>query len=330
MFTCCCCVEDDEAKVPILKSEQPDLKNENVVNSAPKGGEFHEKLIMEKNVKESVDIVEKKHPKTITRTLSVIAADHAKEEEKKKKKEQVEVAKETVPVKITDNAKNITENVEVVEAGLNAKAVPVAHNDLEEIPDSEEVKEFLEHRAFPTAILEDGVEIVPDEDELKKKEQDMAALHKQGSLSQSEINDLYYRAEFECMDLAKDNRLCYSEFVKLLVGLGYHLGVEGAKNVWKECGKYDSSFMTIDEYIRLMIKDKELENATSSCRSVFAAFDWDSSGWASKDDIIKGLETVLGITVTPALEKKIQEMDSNKDGCIYYGDYLKMQLKGFK
>ncbi|ESO86007.1 hypothetical protein LOTGIDRAFT_235605 [Lottia gigantea] len=173
---------------------------------------------------------------------------------------------------------------------------------------------------------------IVDDETLEDHEEDMSELHRKESisLSKDEIESLYFKAEFACMDLGKDGKLCYSEFVRLLAGLGYHLGVPGAKKVWKDCGKYESSYMTLREYVDLMKNDDELEKATSSCRSVFAAFDWDSSGWASKSDIIKGLETVLGITVTPQLEQKIQAMDSNKDGCVYYGDYLKMQLKGFK
>ena len=60
-------------------------------------------------------------------------------------------------------------------------------------------------------------------------------------------------------------------------------------------------------------------------RKLFAKFDTDGTGYASRQEVIDGLED-MGIPVGDEMKDKISRMDSNKDGRIYYGDFLKMQL----
>ena len=64
---------------------------------------------------------------------------------------------------------------------------------------------------------------------------------------------------------------------------------------------------------------------TNIWRKLFAQFDTDGSGFASEEEVVEGLEK-MGIPVGDEMRAKISSMDSNKDGRIYYGDFLKMQL----
>lgn len=58
---------------------------------------------------------------------------------------------------------------------------------------------------------------------------------------------------------------------------------------------------------------------------MFAKFDTDGSGYASQKEVISGLAD-MGIPVNDAMKKKIKDMDTDKDGRIFYGEFLKMQL----
>ncbi|XP_067666000.1 uncharacterized protein [Haliotis asinina] len=137
----------------------------------------------------------------------------------------------------------------------------------------------------------------------------------------------YLEEEFNCMDVLGDNRLNYGEFVRLMRLLRYPTGHEGAKQIWlKQLGKNERSTMSKNEYVKLMTSDTTLEKLTSVWRCVYEEFDHDHSGWASKQDVINGLENSLGIPVQGTLREKIDAMDENGDGKIYYSNFLRMQL----
>ncbi len=59
---------------------------------------------------------------------------------------------------------------------------------------------------------------------------------------------------------------------------------------------------------------------------MYEEFDQDHSGWASKEDVVNGLQNSLGIPVEGQLKEKIDAMDENGDGKIYYSNFLRMQL----
>lgn len=55
-------------------------------------------------------------------------------------------------------------------------------------------------------------------------------------------------------------------------------------------------------------------------------FDTDNSGSATKSELIDGLRD-LGIKINPTIQKKIEDMDHNKDGKVTYEDFLRIQFE---
>ncbi|XP_041361608.1 uncharacterized protein LOC121377610 isoform X2 [Gigantopelta aegis] len=150
-------------------------------------------------------------------------------------------------------------------------------------------------------------------------------------MSQEEVKEfntkiIYLRGEFEAMDLLQDNKLNMGEFMRLMRLLQYPGGSQGAKQVWLDLGLSERNFMNEDEYVNLMLKDEQLERATSIWRDIYEKFDWDKSGWASTSDVETGLKELLGGDISAELKKNIAKMDENKDGKIYYSNFLRMQL----
>ncbi|XP_076456656.1 16 kDa calcium-binding protein-like isoform X2 [Babylonia areolata] len=136
---------------------------------------------------------------------------------------------------------------------------------------------------------------------------------------------LYYRAEFQCMgDVLKDGHLNQREFTRLMSLLGLPQLDRAAEILWNKQKKRDGSRMNVDEYVHMM-SDPSLDSQTSMWRKLFAQFDTDGSGWASRQDVIQGLQK-MGIEVNDSMRAKIEAMDGDKDGRVYYGDFLKMQL----
>lgn len=136
---------------------------------------------------------------------------------------------------------------------------------------------------------------------------------------------LYYRAEFQSMgDVLKDGHLNLKEFTRLVTLLGLPQADRAAQMLWDQQKKEEGNRMTVDEYVSLM-SDPAVDAKTSMWRRLFAQFDTDGSGWASRQEVVQGLEK-MGIEVNEDMRGRIQAMDADKDDRVYYGDFLKMQL----
>jgi len=140
---------------------------------------------------------------------------------------------------------------------------------------------------------------------------------------------IYYQAEFKCMgDVLGDGKLNQREFTRLMQLLGLPDVAVNSKVLWDSTKKVERGKMHIDEYVAMMMQPGVAQK-TCMWRELFAKFDTDGSGWASRNDIFTGLEEI-GITVTKELREKIMAMDkkSAQDDRVNYGDFLKMQLLG--
>lgn len=136
---------------------------------------------------------------------------------------------------------------------------------------------------------------------------------------------IYYRAEFQTMgDVIKDGLLNQAEFLRLMTLLGLPDVDKAGPILFNKTKMAAGDKMSVDEYVAMMM-DPTVDANTNMWRKLFAEFDTDGSGYASRQDVISGLEK-LGITVGEETRRRIQAMDSNKDGKIHYGDFLKMQL----
>ncbi|BFZ20939.1 hypothetical protein BsWGS_23977 [Bradybaena similaris] len=136
---------------------------------------------------------------------------------------------------------------------------------------------------------------------------------------------LYITAEFKSLgDITHDDHLRLEEFVRLLLLLGYPSDEEEAKKIWNSVGLPDGGFMTLDDYLALM-SNEEVSSKTGTWRKLFAQFDTDGNGFASKAEVLHGLHEI-GIDLTPKIRGKVEGMDGDKDGKISYGEFLKVQL----
>ena len=59
---------------------------------------------------------------------------------------------------------------------------------------------------------------------------------------------------------------------------------------------------------------------------MFGEFDWNGTGWASKDEVLQGLENI-GLPINAQTRKMVDDMDDDNDGRVSYTDFLKEQLK---
>lgn len=81
-----------------------------------------------------------------------------------------------------------------------------------------------------------------------------------------------------------------------------------------------------DDYVHLMKSNKQFLDGTKLLRDLFKKFDKDNSGYAFKTDVIQDLKE-MGID-SPEMNRKIEAMDSNKDGNISYRDFLRIYFQG--
>ncbi|RUS76137.1 hypothetical protein EGW08_016107, partial [Elysia chlorotica] len=141
----------------------------------------------------------------------------------------------------------------------------------------------------------------------------------------NEAKRIYYTSEFDALgDMTKDGLVNYDEFMNLLMLLGFTGDRDGCKKIWKYAKKPDGGQMNKDEYIALMF-DKKIDSKTDQWRKLFAQFDQDGTGWATKEEVLQGLEK-MGIPNSDEMKKTVEEMDTNKDDKISYTEFLKKQL----
>ncbi|GFN91040.1 calcium-dependent protein kinase 31 [Plakobranchus ocellatus] len=142
----------------------------------------------------------------------------------------------------------------------------------------------------------------------------------------NEARRIYYTAEFEALgDMTKDGLISIEEFMRLMMLLGYPGGRSGCKSIWKYAGKTEGGQMSKDEYISLMF-DKKIDSKTNQWRKMFADFDQDGTGWATREEVLQGLEKV-GLADTQQIKKLVEDMDGDNDGKVSYTEFLKKQLR---
>lgn len=142
----------------------------------------------------------------------------------------------------------------------------------------------------------------------------------------NEARRIYYTAEFDALgDMTKDGLINFDEFMRLMMLLGFTGNRDGCKKVWKYAGKSDGAQMSRDEYITLMF-DKKIDTKTNQWRKLFAEFDQNGTGWATKDEVTQGLEK-LGVSNKTELKQIVEDMDSDHDNKVSYIEFLKKQLR---
>lgn len=154
-----------------------------------------------------------------------------------------------------------------------------------------------------------------DKDEVYQK--------KEGVPNPENYKQLYFKAEFTAMD--KDNRgkLTTSEFVKLMMFLGYGERWK-VDELLKAVNPEGDGYITIDEFYSAMKRPGVVEG-TSRLREMFFKFDDNKDGRATKEQILQGFED-MGIEVDDEIKEKINKLDTNNDGKVAYQDFVQNQL----
>uniref|UniRef100_A0A0B6ZRE4 EF-hand domain-containing protein n=1 Tax=Arion vulgaris TaxID=1028688 RepID=A0A0B6ZRE4_9EUPU len=138
-------------------------------------------------------------------------------------------------------------------------------------------------------------------------------------------NPIYYTAEFQSFgDVSKDNLMGKDEFIRLMQLLGYPGDTGDARLLWKAMGQPEDGRITLNEY-NVLMSDEAVAVKTDTWRKLFAEFDPDSNGYATKAEVINGLKHI-GVEITPEIREKLEAMDANKDGRISYAEFLRLQL----
>ncbi|KAK3740267.1 hypothetical protein RRG08_051748, partial [Elysia crispata] len=96
--------------------------------------------------------------------------------------------------------------------------------------------------------------------------------------------------------------------------------------IWTHAGKKsDGGQLSRDEYISLMF-DKKIDSKTNQWRKLFAQFDQNGTGWATKEEVLQGLQK-MGLGNNEQMKKIVEEMDGDNDNKIFYTEFLKKQLR---
>ncbi|XP_069135931.1 calmodulin-4-like [Argopecten irradians] len=141
-----------------------------------------------------------------------------------------------------------------------------------------------------------------------------------------EGDDRYLQVEFRLMDTDKDGLLSTGELIKLLLALGFGGDEEKTELLLKEMNKERDDTISEDEYVEAVKSNEEILIKTSKLRAIFGSFDDTNDGKVSKSKIKKGLR-VMEYDVDEAMEKAIEETDSDKDGFVTYDEFLGKHLK---
>lgn len=138
--------------------------------------------------------------------------------------------------------------------------------------------------------------------------------------------DLYLLQEFQAMDKDNKGRLNLRQFTNLLLYLGFYQPADKIRRKLVAFASHGDGLLTETEYVNLMKNDRELLHGTRLLREMFKKFDGNNSGYALKSKIIQNLKD-MGI-YSAKMGKKIEAMDTNKDGNISYKHFLAIYFQG--
>ncbi|KAK3781239.1 hypothetical protein RRG08_051747, partial [Elysia crispata] len=81
-----------------------------------------------------------------------------------------------------------------------------------------------------------------------------------------------------------------------------------------------------DEYISHSCLTRKIDSKTNQWRKLFAQFDQNGTGWATKEEVLQGLQK-MGLGNNEQMKKIVEEMDGDNDNKIFYTEFLKKQLR---
>nr|XP_022313655.1 calmodulin-4-like isoform X2 [Crassostrea virginica] len=149
------------------------------------------------------------------------------------------------------------------------------------------------------------------------------AYRKEGDPDPADYEKLYFKAEFTSMDKTNRGKLTTSEFVQLMMFLGYGERWK-VDELLKSINKEGDGYITIDEFFAAMDRPA-VKEGTSRLRNIFFKFDDNKDGRATKEQILQGFKD-MGVEVDDEIKAKVTKLDTNNDGKVAYQDFVQSQL----
>ncbi|XP_044484484.1 calcium-dependent protein kinase 10-like [Mangifera indica] len=135
------------------------------------------------------------------------------------------------------------------------------------------------------------------------------------------------RDMFKLMDTDNDGKVTYEELKAGLRKVGSQLAEPEIKMLMEVADVDGNGVLDYGEFVAVTIHLQKMEN-DEHFRRAFMFFDKDGSGYIEMDELREALADESGETDTDVLNDIMREVDTDKDGCISYEEFVAMMKTG--
>lgn len=135
------------------------------------------------------------------------------------------------------------------------------------------------------------------------------------------------RDMFTLMDTDKDGKVTYEELRAGLRKVGSQLAEPEIKMLMEVADVDGNGVLDYGEFVAVTIHLQRMEN-DEHFRRAFMFFDKDGSGYIELSELREALADELGETDSKVLNEIMREVDTDKDGCISYDEFVAMMKTG--
>ncbi|CAI0399213.1 unnamed protein product [Linum tenue] len=135
------------------------------------------------------------------------------------------------------------------------------------------------------------------------------------------------RDMFTLMDCDGDGKVSYEELRAGLRKVGSQLAEPEIKMLMEVADVDGNGVLDYGEFVAVTIHLQKMEN-DEHVRRAFVYFDRDGSGFIELDELREALADENGETEEDALNDIMREVDTDKDGCISYDEFVTMMKAG--
>ncbi|OAY30978.1 calcium-dependent protein kinase 10 [Manihot esculenta] len=135
------------------------------------------------------------------------------------------------------------------------------------------------------------------------------------------------RDMFKLMDTDNDGKVTYEELRAGLRKVGSQLAEPEIKMLMEVADVDGNGVLDYGEFVAVTIHLQKMEN-DEHFRRAFMFFDKDDSGYIELDELREALADEYGETDSNVLNDIMREVDTDKDGCISYEEFVAMMKAG--
>ncbi|KAJ6765183.1 SERINE/THREONINE-PROTEIN KINASE [Salix koriyanagi] len=132
---------------------------------------------------------------------------------------------------------------------------------------------------------------------------------------------------FALMDTDNDGKVTYEELRAGLRKVGSQLAEQEIKMLMEVADVDGNGVLDYGEFVAVTIHLQKMEN-DEHFRRAFMFFDRDGSGYIDLDELRGALADEYGETDNDVLNDIMREVDTDKDGCISYDEFVAMMKTG--